>query len=152
METRTNLNDETIDKIQRLIQANLDSYKGFKEAANDVKNARLRELFSDIAMSRSRQAASLQTYVSWNNEEPEDDGTIRGDLHRAWLNVRSAINQGKEEVVLIEASRGEDHIKELYEDVLKDIPGNALSDVLHSQYAHVKKDYKRIESLKKAYN
>jgi uncharacterized protein (TIGR02284 family) len=152
METKTDLNDDTIEQIQRLIQANLDSYEGYKDAAEDVKNTRLRELFNDLAMTRSRQAASLQTYITWNDETPEEEGTIRGAIHRAWMNARTAINSGDEEVVLIEASRGEEHIKELYEDVIKDIPGNALSDVLHSQYAAVKHDYTRIEALKKAYN
>lgn len=152
METRNDLNEETIEKLQRLIQANLDSYQGYKDAAEDVRNARLRQLFSELSMSRSRQAASLQTYVSWNGEEPEDDGTVRGSLHRAWLNFRAALNGGDEEVVLIEATRGEEHIKELYEDVLKAIPGNALSDVLHEQYNSVMQDYKRLEALKEAYN
>ena len=46
METRNDLNEETIEKLQRLIQANLDSYQGYKDAAEDVRNARLRQLFS----------------------------------------------------------------------------------------------------------
>ena len=152
METRTTLEPETIESIQRLIQANLDSYEGYQNAAQDVQNARLRELFQDLAMSRSRQAASLQTYVTWNREEPEQEGTLRGKIHRAWMNARAALNSGDEEVILIEASRGEDHIKELYEEILKSIPGNALSDVLHQQYVRVKNDWARIEALKKAFN
>lgn len=152
MESKTNLNEETLERVQRLIQANLDSYEGYKDAAEDVKNTRLRQLFNELSMTRSRQAASLQTYVTWNDEEPKDEGTVRGDIHRAWMNIRAAINSGDEEVVLIEASRGESHIKELYEETLKGIPGNALSDVLHAQYKTVKDDHARIEALKKAYN
>lgn len=152
METKTHLEPETLSKVQRLIQANLDSYEGYKEAADDIKNARLRGLFSELAMTRSRNAASLQTYVIWNNERPEEEGTLLGGLHRAWINARAAINGGDEEVVLIEARRGEDHIKALYEDVLKELPGNALSDVLHNQYRQIKHDFERIDALKTAFD
>ncbi len=150
----THLTDDTVEHLQSLIQANIDSCEGYKSAAYDVKNNRLRELFNDIAISRSRQAASLQAFVRWskNDEEPEEDTSVLADLHRAWMNARAAINSGDEEVVLIETSRGESYLKDLYEDVLEEEIDEPIADVLHDHYARIKQDYQRIESLKNAYS
>ena len=152
METTNNLNDETIDMLNRLIEANIDSCEGYKEAANDIDNPRLSQLFLRLANERQNNVTQLQQYVRSNNESPEDDGTVRGSIHQTWLKFRAAINGGDEEVVLIEASRGEDHIKELYEDLLKENPGSALSSLLHQQFKEINEDYNQIKRLRQAYD
>ena len=152
METKTNLNEETISKMQRLIEANIDSYEGFQETAKDVDDASMSSLFERLSVQRAQNAKALQQFVQLNHEEAKESGTARGAVHRAWIQARAAINGGNPEVVLIEASRGEDHIKSLYEDVLKDIPANAMSDVLHKQYAKIKSDYELIRALRKAHD
>lgn len=152
METKLNLNKETIEGLQDLIAVNIDSAKGYKAAAEKVDNDSLSTLFGDFAKERERHAKALQSFVSWNGEEPEDDGSVRGSIHRAWLKARAAINSGDEEVVLIEATRGDEHIKSMYEDLLKDNPGNAMSDVLHRQYAELKADFDRISKLRELYD
>ncbi|MEM1349923.1 MAG: PA2169 family four-helix-bundle protein, partial [Myxococcota bacterium] len=81
-------------------------------------------------------------------EEPNDRGTTMGSVHQMWMKFRAALNGGDPEVVLIEATRGEERMKELYEDLLEDHPGSALSDVLHHQYAQILKDLATVKQLR----
>lgn len=151
LETKTNLNASTVTKLQKLIRANIDAYDGFRESAEEIDDTTLATLFRQIASERSTLATELQNYVEWNGEDAADDGSAAAGVHRAWINVRSKINGGDPYVILIEAERGEDHIKSAYEDVLKETAGSAMNDVLTAQYAIVKAGHDKIRDLRDSY-
>ncbi len=151
LETKHDLKDETVKKIQNLIQANIDSYDGFREVAEEIDDKKLSALFSLIAHDRSSLATELQNYVEWNGEEAEEDGSVAASIHRTWIDIRAKLNGGDAYVILIEAERGEDHIKEAYEDVLKDTAGSAMNDVLTEQYSIVKAGHDKIRDLRDRY-
>ncbi|TWU51242.1 PA2169 family four-helix-bundle protein [Rubripirellula reticaptiva] len=151
LETKTNLNDTTIEKIQKLIRANIDSYNGFHESAEEIDDAKLTELFKELGDQRSAMASELQKHVEFNGKKAEDDGSVAAKTHRLWINIRSKINGGDPYVILIEAERGEDYIKEAYEDVLKDTAGSAMNDLLTDQYTVVKAGHDKIRDLRDAY-
>ena len=151
LETKTDLNETTVNKLQKLIQANIDSYNGFHESAEEIDDATLKSLFKDIGDQRSAMASKLNEYVELNGEEAEDDGSVAAKTHRIWINIRSKINGGDPYVILIEAERGEDHIKAAYEDVLKETAGSAMNDLLTEQYRGVKAGHDRIRDLRDSY-
>ncbi|MCR9210256.1 MAG: PA2169 family four-helix-bundle protein [bacterium] len=151
IETKIDLNETTIAKLQKLIRANIDSYNGFHESAEELKDERLSALFKNIGDERSAMASELQQYVEFNGKDAEDDGSVAAKTHRIWINIRGKLNGGDATVILIEAERGEDHIKEAYEDVLKDTAGSAMNDVLTAQYAKVKAGHDKIRDLRDAY-
>ena len=151
LETKIDLNETTLEKLQKLIRANIDSYNGFHESAEELKDERLATLFRSIGDERSAMAAELQQYVEFNGKAAEDDGSVAAKTHRIWINIRGKLNGGDATVILIEAERGEDHIKEAYEDVLKDTAGSAMNDVLTAQYAKVKAGHDKIRDLRDAY-
>ena len=151
LETKANLNDETIAKLQKLIRANIDSYNGYHESAEEMDDAKLTSLFKEIGDQRSAMASALQNVVEFNGEDAEDDGSVAAKTHRIWINIRAKLNGGDPYVVLAEAERGEDHIKAAYEDVLKETAGSAMNDVLTQQYAVVKAQHDKIRDLRDAY-
>lgn len=151
IETHHNLREETIEKLQTLIRYNIDAYDGFQKGAESIDNPNLASLFRDLAKERAAMARELQEYVEWNDEEAEDDGSIQAAVHRVWMTIRTKLNDGEPYHILAEAERGEDYIKEAYEDTLKEIPGSALNDVLQRQYARVKAAHDRIRDLRDSY-
>lgn len=151
VETKTTLNEETLDALEELIEINIDSSKGFAEAAESVDDERLESLFREMADTRRQYASELRAHVRRNDEEPEDDGSVMGTIHRKWMDLRAAVNGGDATVVLIEAERGEDAIKEKYEDLLKETAGSAMNDVLMSQYSVVKSQHDKVRDLRDAY-
>ena len=150
METIDNLNDTTIDKLQDLIRINIDSSKGFETAAKNIENRQISNYFSDCSARRAGFATELQGHVAWSGDEPEDSGSLRGTLHRWWLDIRGTVQDGDEHGVLAEAERGEDAIKERYEDVLKETAGSPLNALLQQHYVSVKADHDAIRDMRDA--
>lgn len=150
METRTTLEESTIEGLQTLIRYNLDSQKGFQEVAKETDSTELASLFREIAQERGELATELQQHVEVNDEDPVEEGSMMAALHRTWIEVRNKLNGGSPYVILAEAERGEDTIKHAYEDVLKETAGSAVNDVLTRQYAKVKSAHDRVRDLRDA--
>ena len=150
IETKSDLRRETVAKLQKLIQANVDSRDGFLEAADKIHDDQVAAMFRDLASERASRASELGKIVVANGEEAKLEGSAIAALHRYFIDFRAALNGGNTYVILAEAERGEDHIKHLYEDVLKETAGSAVNDLLQSQYAAVKKAHDRVRELRDA--
>ena len=146
----SNLEPEFISNLQTLHQANVDSAKGFKEAAQDVKNSELATEFTKWSQERRQQAHELSGLIEINQGDVDREGSWLGSLHRAYMSLKAAISSDDDHAILAEAERGEDYIKEAYEDVLKESPGTAVNDVLQHQYASVKATHDRVRALRDA--
>ncbi len=151
METVTDMKSETLDKLADLVRFNVDSAKGFAQAADSIEDESLAAMFRATGDERERFAAELSGLLALNAEEADEDGSVKGRLHRWWLSARGALNGGDAYPILIEAERGEDSIKECYEEVIVETTGNPVNDVLHRQYAAVKAAHDRIRDLRDSY-
>ncbi|MGD9692746.1 MAG: PA2169 family four-helix-bundle protein [Phycisphaerales bacterium] len=150
METITTLEPKTISSLQNLIRINIDSAKGFDKAAQQIEHTPTAQLFKSIAGERRAFAEELRRYVRMNDEEAADSGSIKGQIHRWWINIVGTVRDGDQHAILAEAERGEDAIKHAYEDTLPPIAGNPLNRVLQDQYARVKQAHDRIRDLRDA--
>jgi uncharacterized protein (TIGR02284 family) len=150
-QTDLNLDPETVAKLQELIRANIDSYDGFHEASEEIEDKAISRLFRDIANDRSLMASELQQYVDWNGEEAAKEGSLAGSIYQAWVSIRNKISGGDAYTILSEAERGEDRIKDAYEDVLKSTSESAIHNVLMSQYSNIKAGHDRVRDLRDAY-
>ncbi|MEZ6046445.1 MAG: PA2169 family four-helix-bundle protein [Planctomycetaceae bacterium] len=151
LETKLDLNPETIEHIQDLICINIDAYDGLKESAELIADQRVATVFRELAQERSQIAKELQTYCEWNGEQARQEGSIAAAVHRAWINIRGMVSDGDAYAILAEAERGEDQIKHAYEKALKNSAGSAMTDVLQAQYRKVKAGHDRIRDLRDHY-
>jgi uncharacterized protein (TIGR02284 family) len=149
MATVTQLPEKSIDWLQSLIQTNLDSMKGFAEAAENLqgRGSSLEALFCNLSRERSEQAAELQALVGANREDPEAHSSMTAAAHRAWMDLRTALGGG-DKAVLEEAERGEDYIKDRYEEALQDLGNCPCTQVLRHQYAAVKASHDKVKELR----
>lgn len=150
-ETITKLDAETIEGLQDLIQVNLDSAKGFVEAARRVENESLRVLFTEIGREREKNATELQQYVEHSGGRACQDGSLAAAFHRVWLDFRGRLAGGDAHVILTEAERGEDHIVQVYKEVLVRNTGSALSSVLNRQFSSVNSGHNKVRDLRDGY-
>jgi len=148
MERLTQMDKETIDKLNDLIAYNLDSVEVLEAAAGRVDNAPVAELFRQIVGERRRQASELRGFVNLNAEEAKTKGTAAGSIRKVWVDLRTALNSGDLYVVLIEAERAEDRIVGEYKDVLKKTAGSPVNDVLMRQFRDVKGWHDRVRQLR----
>jgi len=146
------LKEDTIEKLRELRRLNVDSAKGFKECADLIADAALKSAFESIAQERSGQADSLGHHVEWNEGDEQERGSYAAAVHRAWIKVRDACTSDSTSTVLIEAERGEDVIKEAYEEALEETSGSPIHDTIAEQYACVKKTHDRVRGLRDKHN
>lgn len=147
-ESKLNLDQNTIDKLQELIRINLDSAKGFREAADELDENILGEKLIQIANERDRQARELQEYVCVNNEDPVDEGSYAAAVHRCWMKTRSLFSGGDTYAIMAEVERGEVQIKDAYKDALKEEPGSAMNDILLRQFEEVKSIHDNVRDIR----
>lgn len=144
------LKDKTLEQLRELRQLNVDSAKGFEECAELVKEHGLKQAFSEIAHTRREQAQTLATQIEWNDEAEEEQGSYTAAMHRAWIKVREAFSSDDSYTALAEAERGEDSIKQAYEEALPELKGSPIHDIVAEQYATVKKTHDRVRALRDA--
>src|SRR6059058_81022 len=83
---------ETIATINDLIETLKDGQEGFRQAAEAVENPKLKSVFNEYSLQRARFAGELQSQaVALGESKPEDSGSAAGAMHRAWINLKSAI-------------------------------------------------------------
>lgn len=146
LETKDNLNPETVGGLQDLLKASIDSAKGFDEVASDIKDPFVKTRFEERAKERQAHAAELEKLISHNGKEPTTDGSWLAAYHRTWIATKAALTSGDGAPLLVEVVRGEKYLAERYESVIKTTGASAVNDVLHRQYAAVLDSLKRAES------
>jgi uncharacterized protein (TIGR02284 family) len=140
---------EITSTINHLIETLKDGEEGFRQAAEAVKDSDLKSLFSEFSRQRARFATELQsTAREFGEDEPEKSSSTAGALHRAWINLKSAVTSGDDYAILAECERGEDSAVKEYEEALeKDLPAS-LRQIISRQYREIKSAHDRIKSMR----
>lgn len=149
--TTTKLPEKSVNWLQDLIQVNIDSRDGFKEAADNLQkdHASLAAVFRNLSSDRGQQAAELQAMVAVEGESPTKSGSVTAAAHRGWMDLRAALGGG-EQAILSEAERGEDHIKAKYEAAIKDLVGCDCVSTLERHYSAVRESHDQVRDLRDA--
>jgi uncharacterized protein (TIGR02284 family) len=142
-------NKQSISTLNSLIETLKDGEEGFKQAADGVVDLQLKSLFNEYSRQRARFANALQTQAqSLGESKPERSSSAEGALHRAWINLKSAVTRGNDHAILSECERGEDSAVKEYEKALNDDLSPSLREIVSSQYSEVKNAHDRIRNLR----
>lgn len=144
-------NTKAIDRLQDLLSINIDSQKGFLEAADSVADTQLKSLFTEFSQKRAHNAAELRTFITAAGEQPTDSGSVSGAIHRWWIDAKRALTGKDPSTILNEAERGEDTIKHEYEDALKNVTDNRALELVERQYRNIKEGHDRVKTLRDSY-
>jgi uncharacterized protein (TIGR02284 family) len=149
MTTDTTASYDTINCLQQLISISRDSEDGFREAARDVRNQDLKELFAMVAQQRGEFGAELKRIVSSLDEDPESSKDFGGEVRLLWLELKAALSAGDEHTILFECERGEEAAVNAYRDVLKDYTLSPdIRVVVERQWEAVQKSHERMRHLR----
>jgi uncharacterized protein (TIGR02284 family) len=151
MTTEPHDHSKCLHQLQSLLSINIDSQKGFEEAAQHTKDAQLKSLFAEIGQKRAFNASELRQYLSSAGEEPTNSGSASAAIHRWWIDAKQALNGQDATGILNEAERGEDSIKHEYEGALKDANDSNVRDLIERQYRNVKEGHDRVKALRDSY-
>jgi uncharacterized protein (TIGR02284 family) len=145
-------NEKTIDVINDLIKINNDRAAGFEKAAKDLEGDAngIVPIFTKLAGESQQYAAALTEIARQHDGDVAEGTSASGDLHRAWIDIKSAFTGSDLLAILNECERGEDAAKSAYQDALD--PKNELSDelvlLLESQQLGINEGHDLIKSLR----
>jgi uncharacterized protein (TIGR02284 family) len=143
-------NDDVIDTLGRLIETCRDAERGFRAAADAVRDPALERLFSAYARQRAAFAQELEVEARRLGGAPPRRGSVAGALHRAFINLRAAISGRDEGAVIAEAERGEAAAVATYAAALRAVLPPEVGAVVARQAARVKEGHDRLRDLKRA--
>lgn len=135
--------------INDLIEINNDRVAGFEKVIEDIKdeNVDLKALFAEYAQ-QSRKNVQQLSAIAGTAPQEETDNSVAGTLHRVWIDVKSLFGGSDRASILSEAERGEDAIKDAYQDALSsDLPVNAI-EIVRSQAQEIKAAHDKIKALR----
>lgn len=144
--------DKIVESLQELLEKNYDAEKGFKKALDNTKNDSLKNYLKNQAVKRNRFATELDFEIRGLNAKPKESGSATASIHRAWIDLKSAIAGNDDEAILEECIRGDKASVEEYEDVLeKHKLHSKIEQVVTQQLNDIRKtlnEVKRLEDLK----
>jgi uncharacterized protein (TIGR02284 family) len=108
----------TENKLNEILEKTYDAQRGYANAAENTEHAQLKGWLAQKGARRTEYAAELIGQMKGMNLEPKTDGTVKGDMHRSWMNLKTAVSSDKEEAILEECIRGEKAAVEEYQEVL----------------------------------
>ncbi|MGI9086458.1 MAG: ferritin-like domain-containing protein [Chthoniobacterales bacterium] len=140
---------EAISTLNGLIETLKDGQEGFRQAAEAVKDSQLKSLFNELSLQRSKFAGELQSQVIQLGEsDPEKTSSTAGAMHRAWINIKSAISSQDDHAILAECERGEDSAVAEYKKAMEANLPSPARDTVSRQYTDIKAAHDRVRNLR----
>jgi uncharacterized protein (TIGR02284 family) len=131
-----------------------DSREGYMKAAERVDDVNVKKMLVAVGTGRLKliqEVDDLRVQADPAAEKREG-GTIKGDLHRTWIEVRDALAQSDNANVLHECERGEEYLIGRYEDVdEKDVHPKTFA-LCRQQRSEVQGQLSRISALARTFD
>ena len=94
-------------ELQNVLTRYIDSYHGYKQAAEAVESPTLAEAFMEIAVRRHLIVQHVATLILHQGEKVETESSPEAAIHRWWIRVRAMMTDDEFKATLAECVRGE---------------------------------------------
>ena len=145
-------NKDIVDALNNLITTNYDRERGYKEAAGDVTDGRLKSWFNEYAQQSYDFGHEIKAEIKVLGGEPDKGTSLAADAHRVWIDLKSAIAGNDEAAVIDEAIRGEENAVSRYQDVLNEgsLPATTRT-VVARQKGQIEAALSKMQQLKSTF-
>jgi len=142
---------DDITQLNNIHDLLADSHKGYMEAADKADNGRVKELLNRLASSRVQLLSDVVALSRQADpgKEPREAGTLKGDLHRAWMDIREALGSNDSTNMLNECERGEQYLLDRYDAVLDREVSSQTRVLATSQRAMVQQNLDHVKQVRK---
>lgn len=147
-------NEEIVEDLNDLVKINNDRIQGYEKAIEDNEDAQLDDLFRHYVIQSQKFRSQLAEHIVRIDGKGVTDATstdISSKIHRAWIDIKSAITGKDRDTVLSSVEFGESIAVEAYKDAIeKDhIPAHIKED-LTKQLAELNEAYTKMKAMHKA--
>lgn len=137
--------------LNELVQTLKDGEEGYATALTDVEDQDLKEVFKKYAAQRDGYLTELEDQMHQLNLKAEEESSITGTVHRAFINLKAAVTSKDRKSILNECERGEDYAVKAYQTALKaqDLPSQ-LKSIIEKQAQGIQQGHDEIKRLRDA--
>ena len=140
---------DNINILKTLTSTLNDSVNGYRDAADHAEGSQFQQIFRDNAAERERVAGELAGDVRRLGGTPDEDGTMLGKTHQAFLDLKAAVMGRDDKAIINEVERGEDYLKEKFEAALADDKLTPESrEIVERAFQSVRTGHDQISQLK----
>jgi uncharacterized protein (TIGR02284 family) len=148
METK----EKIIKALNDLLTRNYDAEKGFEQAADNAMDPNLVTFFKTYTEQRYRFGHDIKGEIVAIGGEIDKGSSVAGDLHRAWIDIKTALTKKNDKAVIEECIRGENKALSDYQDILdmEELPYSTKT-ILESHMSKIREAVGQLEELDKVY-
>ncbi len=145
--------EKTLELLNDLVLINNDRIEGYEKSLKELKengeHLEWEPMFLRFIDDSRRYKMEIGTEIQALGKDIEQGTSASGKLHRAWISVKETFTGHDEHNLLEEIERGEDAIKNTYEDALNDdvLPAYII-DILDEQLQEITEAHDEIKSLR----
>ena len=143
-------NDKTVAVLNDLLNITNDRIAGFSKVEDKVWETRseLRSAYDDMVSVSADMKNDLINLIRQKGGEPDNETSVSGAFHRAWIDVKNTFASDKEESTLENVAFGERAAIEAYEDALEsgDLCPESTA-LVQDQLHHLRASYAKFETL-----
>jgi uncharacterized protein (TIGR02284 family) len=111
--------EELIGTLNDLIETCRDGINGFRTAADGVSSPIAKEVFLSRVHLIEKGLGDLDAAVQRLGGEPIEHGHPAASMHRAWINIKSAVTLRDDRAIINEVVRGEEVAIQHYREALE---------------------------------
>lgn len=146
-------NDKQVNALNNLVARCCDAEEGFKDAAENVVNPKLKTMFREFSQQRNKFGNEIKGHIRSIGGEVDNGTSVAADLHRVWMDVKTALSTNDEASILNEVKRGEEYALESYNDALEEMAaGSPAYNTVVNQRNQIRSVIQRVEQLIPVFN
>ena len=137
------------NRIKHIIEKNEDSVKGFEKAAENAKERGIKNYFEQRAQKRKLFIKTLHNATPpLKTGTMKIDGSVKGTMHRMWMDTKTFFSGDTDEAMLEESVRGDKSAISEYNELLTDtmVP-HRIREIIREQRDEIKNDLETLQIL-----
>jgi|SRR6056297_109689 len=137
------------NRMKQIIEKNEDSVKGFEKAAENAKERGIKNYFEQRAQKRKLFIKTLHNATpALKTGTMEIDGSVKGTMHRMWMDTKTFFSGDTDEAMLEESVRGDKSAISEYNELLTDtmVP-HRIREIIREQRDEIKNDLETLQIL-----
>jgi uncharacterized protein (TIGR02284 family) len=148
--TTSSLDRSTQQVLANLIQVNVDSRDGYRDASRRVSEVETREFLESLADRRAQNVRVLRNVLHSYQCDVVEHGSMLARMHRVWVSLRATLSK-EMPAILSEAVAAEDYVRLQYIDALKLVSARSLRQLLQEQLHQLTEDAGQLQLLRDQY-
>ncbi len=113
------MTSKSTTQLNELIEITRDGQRFYQHAQEEVKDARLKAIFSEMSRAKTDVIQALAMKVAANQEQPSSGTTLIGKLRQVYADTRATLSNDEAATYVKQLEDTEDRILHAFEDALE---------------------------------